>query len=52
MHRDQIAGAAGDPDEIRKLEERYLEDRRRVDSNLEAKIARVKRGEESDSDED
>jgi hypothetical protein len=52
MHRDQIAGAGGDPEAIQKLEERYLTDRRRVESILQTNVARVKRGEDPSSAED
>ena len=46
LHKKNLAGIRGDPDEAQKLEEHYRTDRSRVESRLESAIARVKRGED------
>jgi hypothetical protein len=51
MHRKELHAAMGDPAAVAQQEERYATDRRRVESKLESDIARVKRGEEPDSDD-
>jgi hypothetical protein len=45
LHREQLAELKTDPEraeERKELEERYEIDRRRIESNLESKIERVK----------
>jgi len=46
LHKKNLAGTRGDPDEVKKIEEHYRTDRSRVESRLESAIARVKRGED------
>jgi hypothetical protein len=46
LHRGKLAGAAGDPAELEKIEERYGIDRRRVESRLESDLGRARRGED------
>lgn len=44
LHKKSLAGAADDPEAIRKLEENYRVDRGRAESRLETELAKVKRG--------
>ena len=44
MHNKTLAAAAGDPDKLAEAEEHYRIDRERIESSLESKIARVRRG--------
>ncbi|MDX1389981.1 MAG: hypothetical protein R3344_12370 [Acidobacteriota bacterium] len=44
LHKDAVAAAGGDPDELRKIEDAYKVDRERVESRMESAIAAVKRG--------
>ena len=46
LHKKNLAGSQGDPDEVTKIEEHYRTDRSRVESRRERAIARVKRGED------
>ena len=46
LHKKNLAGTRGDPDEVKKIEDHYRTDRSRVESRLESAIARVKRGED------
>ena len=49
LHRKEVA-AATEPEKLAELEERYEIDRRRVDTRLEADVARVRRGESPSED--
>ncbi len=44
LHKKNLAGTRGDPEEVRKLEEAYRTDRARIEDRLETKIAKVRRG--------
>ncbi len=44
MHKKALAAAAADPDKLAEAEEDYRIDRERIESSLESKIARIKRG--------
>jgi len=44
LYRRDRAAAAGDPDKLRELEERYLIDRSRVESRVESAVRKVKEG--------
>ena len=46
LHRDELAAAAEDPAAVQKIEEHYQIDRRRVESNLESSVERVRRVEQ------
>ncbi len=43
LHRKDLAQAAGDPEKVREMEEKYRIDRERVESRLESAIAKVRR---------
>jgi hypothetical protein len=42
LHNADLAGALEDPDKAREIEENYLTDRKRLESDRDAKIARIK----------
>jgi hypothetical protein len=46
LHKKNLAGIRGDPDEVKKVEDHYRTDRSRVESRLESAIARAKKGED------
>jgi len=43
MRRDALAAAQGDPEKVAEIEEHFAVDRRRVESSLDASIARIKK---------
>jgi len=51
MHEERRAAVLGDPEALTKLEEEIRTDRRRVESRLESDVARVKRGENPETDD-
>ncbi len=44
MHRKQVAEAGGDPARLAELEERFRRDRERIESSVESKVARIRKG--------
>jgi len=44
LHKKSLAEAGGEPEALRKLEEHYETDRRRVQSRLEDAVTKVKQG--------
>jgi hypothetical protein len=43
LHKKDVAAAQGDPEKLAELEQHYQIDRRRVESNLESAIERIRR---------
>jgi hypothetical protein len=50
LHRKHRVEAAGDPEKLQQVEQHYQIDRQRVDSALESRIARVRRGQPAEQD--
>ncbi len=44
MHEKERAEAGPEPEKLQELEEHYRIDRKRVESGLESKVTRIKRG--------
>jgi hypothetical protein len=42
MHRKNLAGAAGDAEKLREIEEHFRIDRQRIEASLESRIAKIK----------